>query len=103
MNPDKYPIPAAVVRVLAILPLLADHPIAGLTPGEIARSIDSSASNTTRDLAALQQLGWVEIARQPGRWRLTPRFAQLALHVQRAIDTAAQDAEQQRQRMTRVL
>ncbi len=103
MTPDRYPIPAAVTRVLAILPLLADHAVTGLTPSEIARAVGTSAPNTTRDLAALQQLGWVEVARTPGRWRLAPRFAQLALHVRRAIDTAAQDAEQQRQRMTRVL
>lgn len=101
MNPDKYGIPSTIERALAILELLAEHAVSGLTPGEISAGIASSKSCTTRDLAALRSLGYVEEARAPGRWRIAPKLPQLALHVQRSIESARHDVDQTQQRLTR--
>ncbi len=91
---------AAQQRVLRILVLLAGHEVEGLAPGEIAKAMRSSASNTTRDLANLKEAGLAE-ARESGRWALTPRMAQMAIAVLKHLDDAKRAVEETHQRYTR--
>lgn len=86
MKNDKY-INVAQQRALRTLLILAEHDLDGLTPGEIARQIDTLPSNTTRDLANLRLAGLAEML-DNGRWRITPRVAQLAQSLQRNLDKA---------------
>lgn len=65
---------AAQQRVLLTLAFLAQRP-EGALPGEIAQSLGTLPSNTTRDLANLRLVGWA-VARD-GRWSCSPRFIDL--------------------------
>jgi DNA-binding IclR family transcriptional regulator len=97
---DKKYLMAAQQRVLQTLVKLAGHEIEGLAPGEIAKAIRTTPSNTTRDLANLRESGLAE-SMESGRWRLTPRMAQIGLSVMKALDNAQSRVDETRQRFTR--
>lgn len=99
MSNERY-INSAQQRVLQALQLLAGHELDGLAPGEIAKRLRTTPSNVTRDLANLKEAGLAECL-DSGRWRITPRMAQLALGVLRALDRAKQRVEEVGQRFTR--
>ena len=99
MNNDKY-INAAQQRALRTLLILAEHDLDGLTPGEIARQLDTLPSNTTRDLANLRLAGLAEMLAS-GRWRITPRVAELAQTLQRNLDKARQRLDDTQRRYSR--
>lgn len=99
MNDRRY-INAAQQRVLQMLQRLAGHEIEGLAPGEIAKALRTSASNTTRDLANLRESGLAEEL-PSGRWRLSPRTAQIAIAVMKALGDAQDRLDETRQRFTR--
>lgn len=99
MNSDKY-INVAQQRALRTLLILADHDLDGLTPGEIARQLDTLPSNTTRDLANLRLAGLAEMLPN-GRWRIAPRVAELALTLQRNLDKARQRLDETQRRYSR--
>lgn len=61
-------------RVLRTLDFLARHP-EGALPTEIALSLGTLASNTTRDLANLQMAGFVVAV--DGRWYGSSKFVAL--------------------------
>lgn len=61
-------------RVLLTLDFLATHP-EGACPGEIAKALNTLASNATRDLANLRLAGMAAFA--DGRWRCSPAFLEL--------------------------
>lgn len=96
MTSDKY-INVAQQRALRTLLILADHDLEGLTPGEIARQIDTLPSNTTRDLANLRLAGLAEVMPN-SRWRIAPRLVELALALQRSLDSAQRRLEETRRR-----
>lgn len=87
-------------RVLRTLTMLCGHELDGLAPGEIAKALQTQPSNTTRDLANLRESGLAEPL-DSGRWRITPRMAQLALAVLKSLDVAQQRVEETRLRFTR--
>lgn len=91
---------AAQQRVLKALVLLVGHELEGIAPGELAKALRTSASNTTRDLANLKEAGLAEPC-EHGRWRCTPRMAQLAMTVLTNLDRARQRVEETHQRYTR--
>ena len=99
MKNDKY-INAAQQRALRTLLILAEHDLDGLTPGEIARQLDTLPSNTTRDLANLRLAGLAEMLTN-GRWRITPRVAELAQTLQRNLDKARQRLDDTQRRYSR--
>jgi DNA-binding MarR family transcriptional regulator len=96
---EKY-INAAQQRVLRTLLTLAEHDLDGLLPGEIARNLDTLPSNTTRDLANLRLAGLAE-SLPNGRWRIAPRLVELALALQRSLDSAQRKLEETRRRYSR--
>jgi DNA-binding IclR family transcriptional regulator len=65
---------AAQQRVLLTLDFLANHP-EGASPGEIAKALNTLASNATRDLANLRLAGMA--AAVDGRWSCSPTFLAL--------------------------
>lgn len=70
MTDSKYA-NTAQQRVLLTLHLLAKHP-EGVFPAEIARVLDTLASNTTRDLANLRLAGLAVAV--DGRWRCSRKL-----------------------------
>lgn len=89
-------------RILAALGVLSGHEISGIATGDLAARLRTSASNVTRDMHNLIQAGYVEQL-DDGRWRLTPRFAQLSMRVLAALERAQQQLDEARQRYTRTL
>jgi len=99
MSDEKY-INAAQQRALRTLLMLAEHDLDGLAPGEIARHLKTLPSNTTRDLANLRLAGLAE-SLSNGRWRISPRLAELAIVLQRNLENARQRLEETRRRYAR--
>ena len=71
-----------------MLDLLFGHEITGLAPGEIAKSINATASSITRDLANLTEAGMAEEVGSSGRYRITPRLGSRALATLQTFDRA---------------
>ena len=86
-TPNKYSSDSQQ-RVLQVLDLLFGHEITGLAPGEIAKSINATASSITRDLANLTQAGMAEEVGSSGRYRITPRLGSRALATLQTFDRA---------------
>lgn len=99
MTDTKYLMPAQQ-RVLQTLLKLAGHEVEGLAPGEVAKALRTTPSNTTRDLANLREAGMAEPL-ENGRWRLSPKVAQIGLHVLKSIGDAQARVDETRQRFTR--
>lgn len=97
---DRRYINTAQQRVLRTLTMLCGHELEGLAPGEIAKALKSSPSNTTRDLANLREAGLAEPL-DSGRWRVTPRVAQMGLAVAKSLDDARARVDEIAQRYTR--
>jgi DNA-binding IclR family transcriptional regulator len=71
---------AILRRAKALIEALAGHSFDGLRNRQLAQAVEQRDATTLRDLAVLQEIGWVE--RIPGReefWRLSPRLIQLAI------------------------
>lgn len=69
----------SMLRVLRCISAMAGHEAHGVTPGELAKQLEESASNITRLLANLEHLQFAE--RCPwdaGRWRLSKAMVQIA-------------------------
>lgn len=98
MSAANY-INAAQQRVLKILMLLAGHEVMGLAPGEIAKTVGTSASNITRDLANLRQAGYAEQL-DNGQWRITPRIGQISLRVLNSLGEARKRLDETTQRFS---
>ena len=81
---------AAQQRGFALAFLLAGHVLQGLSPSDIAKTLKVKPPSITRDLYNLTQVGAVEKIETTGRYRLGPRFVQVAL----AHLTAMSEAEQ---------
>lgn len=73
-------------RLLRVLKALRGREFDGITPGDIAKAVETSAANVTRDLANLEEAGFAE--RLPGaedRWRLGVQLVQIAQQYQNAL------------------
>lgn len=99
MTEGQY-INAAQQRVLQMMFRLAGHEIEGISPGELASAMRTSASNVTRDLANLKEAGLAEKLDNE-RWRLTPRIVQVSLAASTAFTRAQDRLNEARQRFTR--
>lgn len=88
-------------RVLLVLMALFGHEVQGVAPGQLAKALNISPSETTRDLANLKQAGLAEQMPDSGRWRITPRLCQKALTSLSAIESAAKKLDETRNRYTR--
>ncbi|HSH71565.1 MAG TPA: hypothetical protein VK974_00785 [Methylophilaceae bacterium] len=62
-----------------VLLLLAGNEFTGVLPGEIAKALNTSPSNITRDLRVLQNVGLAEpLPHDEKRWRLGPKLVQIS-------------------------
>ena len=94
---------AAQQRILKVLDLLFGYEINGLAPGEIAKSVNATASSITRDLANLVEAGMAEEITDTGRYRITPRLASRVIATLNTFSAAQQKLEELRLRYTRPL
>lgn len=99
-TPNKYSSDSQQ-RVLKVLDLLFGHEITGLAPGEIAKSINATASSITRDLANLAEAGMAEEVQGTGRYRITPRLGSRALATLQTFDRAEQQLRDLSARFTK--
>lgn len=100
MSKQKYESPCQQ-RILRVLMFLFGHEVSGLAPGELAKALQITASDATRDLANMKYAGLAEQIQDSGRWRLTPRLPQRALAMLNEIDRAESRTAEVRQRFTR--
>ena len=88
-------------RLIRVLLALSGHEIQGLAPGELAKGLDVSASDITRDLANLRIAGIAEEMVGTGRWRLTPKLIQIGVAMQLAVEEAERKLGETKHRYTR--
>lgn len=92
---------AAQVRVLQTLLLLQGHEFQGLAPSEVSKALNTTPSNTTRDLRVLAHLGLAEQIPETGRWRLGPKLVQVATAFQLELSRQRARLDEVAQRYTR--
>lgn len=80
---------------------LFGHEVSGLSPGDIAKAVGTTASNSTRDLYNLVKAGLAERIPYNNNYRITPLIGQKALVILMALDQAERRAAEIRQRFTR--
>jgi DNA-binding IclR family transcriptional regulator len=80
---------------------LFGHEMSGLSPGDVAKAVGTTASNATRDLYNLVKAGLAERITYNGNYRITPLLGQKALTILTALDRADRRAAETRQRFTR--
>lgn len=89
-------------RGYKVLLLLAGNEFNGVAPGELAKAINTSAGNVTRDLRILQEAGLAEpLPHDPKRWRLGPKIVQIANSFKSHIAEVQRRAAEVEQRYTR--
>jgi DNA-binding IclR family transcriptional regulator len=89
-------------RGYKVLMLLAGNEFNGLAPGEIAKALNISAGNVTRDLRVLQKVGLAEpVPHDENKWRLGPRVIQMAIAFKHNISTVQHRLAEVEQRYSR--
>lgn len=88
-------------RVLQVLISLAGNEFNGVTPGALAKAVDTTASNITRDLANLSLAGLAEEIPDSGLWRLGPKVVQIALAHLQHMDDVDRRHDEVKQRYSR--
>ena len=89
-------------RGYKVLMLLAGNEFNGLAPGEIAKSLQISAGNVTRDLRVLQKAGLAEpLPHDEGKWRLGPKVIQMAIAFKQHMATVQHRLAEVDQRYSR--
>ena len=68
-------------RLLQIIELLFNDVIQGYKPMQIARHVQASPSNITRDMETLENAGWAIFDGDTGCWRLHHRIGQQAVKI----------------------
>ena len=101
-NPQTKYLSEAQQRVLKTLDVLFGHEANGLAPGQVAKLVGTSASNSTRDLANLREAGFAEEITETGQWRVSPRLGQRALSILNGINQQSRKVEELQQRYTRL-
>lgn len=84
---------AAQQRILALVLHMFHDVVNGYAPGALARALDTTPSNITRDLANLAIAGLAEKVEATGCWRLTSRLPNQAAKVFTAVANHSRDAE----------
>lgn len=88
-------------RALKIMLCLFGHEVDGLSPGQIAAQVKTSAGNVTRDIYNLVEAGVVERLTHNDNLRITPRVGQRALAILTNIESASQRLSDTKNRYTR--
>lgn len=89
-------------RILRVVLAMFGHEIEGVLPGQLAKMVEVSPSEVTRDLSNLQLAGWVETLPDGKSFRITPMIGQKAIAILHGIERAADSVAQIRNRYTRV-
>ena len=94
MSNDSQYLSNQIQRTLAVMHTMAGHEVHGISPGELAKIIDTSQSNITRILANLKHAQYAEhLPSNNSRWRLAPRFVQIANTVNLNMTKAIQQLD----------
>lgn len=89
-------------RVLKIMLALFGHEVDGLSPSQIAKLVDTTASNVTRDIYNMIEVGVVERISHNDNLRISPRVGQKALQLLNQLSLASQRLDEIRNRYTRI-
>lgn len=92
---------ASQQRILRLLLILAGHEQHGLAPKDLSDSLKVSAGTMTRDLHNLRELGLAELIQETGRVRLGPKVVQIAIAHMTAMDRAASQLNEIKNRYSR--
>ncbi|NRA56268.1 MAG: Rrf2 family transcriptional regulator [Gammaproteobacteria bacterium] len=83
-----------VQRTLNVMFVMAGHEAQGISPSELAKLVGTSPANITRVLANLKHAQFVELLpSNNSRWRLAPKFVQIANTVTINIKQAMQQLD----------
>lgn len=93
---------ASQQRILKVLMCLFGHEIEGLTPGHIAKLVDTTAANATRDLWNLELAGLVERLPNGDKVRISPQMGRKALAVLHTFDRAQRQLDDLKGRYARM-
>lgn len=92
---------AAQQRILKIMMVLFGHEVDGLSTSQIAKAVNTSASNVTRDVYNLIEAGVAEKLTHNDNIRIAPRVGQKAIAILNGIDAASRRLEDTKNRFTR--
>jgi DNA-binding IclR family transcriptional regulator len=101
MSTETYKGGEQTDRVCRLILLLAGNTVNGLSPGEIAKGLDTHPSNVTRLIAHLKRSRFVEEHPLGGRWRLGAKVVQIALAHMSDVRRAEEDLNDIRNRYSR--
>ena len=87
-------------RILRALMCLFGHEIDGLTPGQVAKMAEITASKATRDLWNLEDAGLVERLPDGNKVRVSPRLGHKALAILHSLDSAKRQLDEITHRYT---
>ena len=90
-------------RILALILHLFGDVVGGYAPGALAKALETTPSNITRDLANLAHAGLAEKVPATGHWRLTSRLPNQAAKVFAQVAARAREAEALSNQFTRHL
>lgn len=96
-------------RLLFVIGALAGHEVDGVSLTEISsalaartgKSKNAQKNNVFRDLHNLAEAGFAEQMVDTDRWRLAPKFMQIALSHQRHLERVSARLDETRQRFSR--
>lgn len=92
---------ASQQRILRLITMLAGHELNGLAPKDMADALKVSAGTITRDIHNLRECGLAEVIQTTGRIRLGPKVVQIAISHMTAIDRAAAELAEIKNRYSR--
>ncbi|HRQ63908.1 MAG TPA: helix-turn-helix domain-containing protein [Xanthomonadaceae bacterium] len=102
MDAAKYPPPSLLRKAHDVLQALFAAGALGMEQADIRKVARLSDSNTTRYLAQLANLGWVERVDESSRWRIGIAFARMAQRQLLAVARDEQTVSEFKQRITRI-
>lgn len=99
MTEKTYTLAEPIRKVNALYRLLAGHEVLGLSPGDIAKGLDVSASWVSVNLPAIAaEDGFVERVDGTNRWRLGVPFVRISTTVATNLNAAKRHLEEVSQR-----
>ena len=93
-NESQY-ISEQVQRTLKVMVIMAGREVHGISPSELAKLAETSPANITRILANLRLAQFAQqLPSNSSRWRLAPKFVQIANTVTLNLNQAQLQLEQ---------
>jgi|JI9StandDraft_2_1071091.scaffolds.fasta_scaffold392026_2 DNA-binding IclR family transcriptional regulator len=92
---------AAQQRILRLVGILSGHELHGLSPKDMADGLGISQPTITRDLHNLREVGFAEQIQETGRYRLSPKIVQIAIAHMTAMERAASQLTETKNRYSR--